>query len=165
MAALSPCLKCTLPWQLTALTSFLGIGPGAAEGLLNRGSETLPTAMSSSAPQWWNPLLVPCGSAPQRPLVSGKHDSLLPCSAPSLALTSSHTARDPFSLDLPSRLNPVFGADEHNHPAGMEWKTNKNKREGGKIPSTVGADRCFIFHGESRDGYFTHIQKHRSFVL
>lgn len=137
MAALSPCLKCILPWQLTALTSFLGIGPRAAEGLLNRGSETLLTAMSSSASQWRNLLLVPCGSAPQRPLVIRKHSSFLPCNIPpSLALTITC---DPFSLDLPSGLNLVCYTDEHNHPVGMKWKTNKNKREGKKILFTVGS--------------------------
>lgn len=45
LAALALCLRSARPWHLTALMRFLGIGTGAEEGLLNRGSETLPSEM------------------------------------------------------------------------------------------------------------------------
>lgn len=135
VAALSPCLKCTLPWQLTALTSFLGIGPGAAEGLLNRGSETLLTAMSSSAPQRRNLLLVPCGSAPQRPLVIRKHGSLLPCSIPSAWPSPSHVTLSPWTC----LVGRTWCATLMHTTVLRGWsgKTNKNKREGGKKNSCL----------------------------
>lgn len=168
VAALSPCLKCTLPWQLTALTSFLGIGPGAAEGLLKQGSETLLPAMSSSAPQWWTLLLVPCGSGPQRPLVIGKHGSLLPYSAPSLTLTGSpvsHVTLSPRTRRVEGGVGWTWWAALMNTTILRGWRGEQTKAKGkGKIPFRVGTDRCFIFRGESRSGVFRSNPQAWSFV-
>lgn len=84
-------LKSALPCHLTALMRFLGIGTGAVEGLLNWGSETLPSETLCSGSQRWKKLPVLRGSALQRPLVSHKHAALSPCTAPGLALTVSQT--------------------------------------------------------------------------
>lgn len=164
VAALSPCLKCTLPWQLTALTSFLGIGPGAAEGLLNRGSETLLTAMSSSAPQWRNLGLVPCGSAPQRPLVIRKHGSLLPCSIPPAWPLPSHVTLSPWTC----RVGWTWRATLMNTTILRGWsgKQTKTKEKGGAESCLQWeSDRCFIFHSESRKQRFHSNLKAPSFVL
>lgn len=90
-APLPVCLRSALPGHRTALTSFLGIGAGAAEGLLNWGSETLPSETLRPGSQRRTLLPRLRGSAPRRPLVSCEHAALLPRTAPGLALTISHT--------------------------------------------------------------------------
>ena len=70
-------LKHTLPWHPTALMSFLGIGSGAVEGLLNWSSETLPSEIMCSGAQQLELLPAPHGPAPQHALVIYKHVSFL----------------------------------------------------------------------------------------
>lgn len=144
VATLPLCLKHTQPWHLTAVMSFLGLGTRAVKGLLNWGSETLPSETMYSGSRQWKLLPMPCGSVPRHPVVIHKHAPLLPC--PSLARTISQTNRT-LSLGLPewAELRLCRGTKPSR---GNEEKTNKSKSKTKKEKKNpVFSWNWSIFHG------------------
>lgn len=120
------CLTSALPWHLTALMSFPGIGTGAVEGLLNWGSGTLPSEALCASSQRWTLLPPLCGAAPQCPPVSRRHVAPWPCTAPGLALPVLQTTMT-LPLGLSGWAEP--GLCWWTKPSwGNEEKANKNKR-------------------------------------
>ena len=125
VAPLPVCLKSALPRHLAALMSFLGIGTAAAEGLLNWGSETLPSETLRCGSRRWK--LLP-GAAWVLPAASADPPHIprtLALPAPGLALTISHP-----SLILPPGLPgwAVPGWCWWTTPSwGNEENTNKQK--------------------------------------
>lgn len=143
VATLPLCLKHTQPWHLTAVMSFLGLGTRAVKGLLNWGSETLPSETMYSGSRQWKLLPMPCGSVPRHPVVIHKHAPLLPCPAPAWPAPSPRRT-GPFLWDFLSELNCVC-AEEQNHPGGTRKKQTKAKAKEKKNP--VFSWNWSIFHG------------------
>lgn len=127
--------------------SFLGLGTRAVKGLLNWGSETLPSEMMYSGSQQWKLLPMPCGSVPRHPVVIHKHAPLLPC--PALPQPGPHhlpDEQDPFSRTSWASWT-TFVLMNKTIPG--EWGKNKRKQKQNKKEkkNPVFSWSWSIFHG------------------